>query len=281
MKSLKKSPIGLYEKALPSTYSWEERFSSAKQAGFDFMEISIDENPERIERLNWNSEKRKELKALSLSYDIPILTMCLSGNRKYPLGSADESIRRQGVNLVKRAIQFSVDIGIRIIQIAAYDEYYGRSTKETRKLFLESMDECVDFASKVGVTLALETMDSEFMNSIAKAKSIVDLIGSPWLQIYPDIGNLSAWDQDIDNEFRLGSQHIVSIHLKDTLVGQYRRVPFGEGLVDFHSFFQVLKKLKYRGPFVVEMWSDDLPEAEQNVENAIEFVRKRIEGGEE
>ena len=273
-------PIGLYEKALPSTYSWEERFLSAKHAGFDFMEISIDENPERIERLNWDAEKRKELKSLSLSCGVPILTMCLSGNRKYPLGSADEEIRRKGIELVKKAIQFSVDIGIRIVQIAAYDEYYGESTKETRKLFLESMDECVDYASQRGVTLALETMDSEFVNSIAKAKNIIDLIGSPWLQIYPDIGNLSAWDQDIENDFRLGSNHIVSIHLKDTLVGQYRRVPFGSGLVDFKGFFDILKNMRYRGPFVVEMWSDDLPEAEQKVEDAIDFLRKRLEGGE-
>jgi L-ribulose-5-phosphate 3-epimerase UlaE len=46
--SMFKMPIGLYEKALPAELSWEERLAAAGQAGYDFVEISIDESDERL-----------------------------------------------------------------------------------------------------------------------------------------------------------------------------------------------------------------------------------------
>ena len=41
--------LGLYEKAMPPTLSWEERLKTARDLGFDFVEISIDETDERME----------------------------------------------------------------------------------------------------------------------------------------------------------------------------------------------------------------------------------------
>ena len=48
-----KMPVGLYEKALPDELSWEERLEAAGRAGYDFVEISIDESDERLARLDW------------------------------------------------------------------------------------------------------------------------------------------------------------------------------------------------------------------------------------
>ena len=40
---MKQYAIGLYEKAMPPTLSWREKLAFAKEAGYDFVEISIDE----------------------------------------------------------------------------------------------------------------------------------------------------------------------------------------------------------------------------------------------
>jgi L-ribulose-5-phosphate 3-epimerase len=45
-------PVGLYEKALPVGSSWEERLVSAAKAGYDFIDISIDESAMRLARLD-------------------------------------------------------------------------------------------------------------------------------------------------------------------------------------------------------------------------------------
>jgi hypothetical protein len=47
-----KMPIGLFEKALPDELSWEERLTAVDQAGYDFVEISIDESNERLSQLD-------------------------------------------------------------------------------------------------------------------------------------------------------------------------------------------------------------------------------------
>ena len=50
--------LGLYEKALPPEMNWEERLQTAKILGYDYMEISIDETDERINRLYWNEQQK-------------------------------------------------------------------------------------------------------------------------------------------------------------------------------------------------------------------------------
>ena len=54
-------PIGIYEKATPKHFSWPERLAFAKELGFDFVEMSVDESDERLARLSWSKEQRLEL----------------------------------------------------------------------------------------------------------------------------------------------------------------------------------------------------------------------------
>ena len=61
--------------------------------------------------------------------------MCLSAHRKYPLGSRDPEIRRQGQEILYKAIEFAVDIGLRVVQVMAYDVFYEPSDEETRANF--------------------------------------------------------------------------------------------------------------------------------------------------
>jgi L-ribulose-5-phosphate 3-epimerase UlaE len=94
------------------------------------------------------------------------------------------------------------------------------------------------------------------MDSIEKALQFVREADTPWLQMYPDIGNLAASEKDVPGELRAGGRHIVGVHLKDTRIQEFRRVPFGEGCVDFDAAFKALEEIDFKGPFVVEMWNE-------------------------
>ena len=124
--------------------------------------------------------------------------------------------------------------------------------------------------------LALETMENDLMDSISKAKCYVDSIQSPWLKIYPDLGNLCATGQDIEQEFVRGMQDIVAIHLKDTLPGIVRDIAFGDGNVDFVSFFRLLEKEQYSGLFVTEMWTDETKQSIEAARAARAFIADKI-----
>ena len=183
---MKKFEIGLYEKSMPNSLTFKEKLLCTKECGFDFLEISIDETDEKLSRLDMDKSDRLSLINDMYESGIYIRTMCLSGHRKYPLGSINEKIREKSLNIMQKAINLADDLGIRIIQLAGYDVYYEDSTEETKKYFEKNLRKCVDMASEKGIILAFETMETEFMNTIQKAMYYVNKIDSPYLQVYPD-----------------------------------------------------------------------------------------------
>ena len=67
--------LGIYEKALPKDISWFERLTLAKELGFDFVEMSVDETDERIARLDWTKVERKKVRDAIFELDMPILSI--------------------------------------------------------------------------------------------------------------------------------------------------------------------------------------------------------------
>lgn len=277
--------LGLYEKALPKSMSWMEKLVTAKQLGFDFVEISVDESEERLSRLDWSMQQRAELSKIIESVQVPILSMCFSGHRKYPLGSRDPLVRQTSLELMEKAVDFAAGMGIRVIQLAGYDVFYELPGADTRELFIEGLRRAAGMAARRQVMLAIEIMDTPFINSIQKYLEFDRLVASPWLTVYPDIGNLSAWRNDVGAELTQGISRIVGVHVKETkqvselFSGQFRDVPFGEGDVDFVSTFRTLKQLDYQGPFVIEMWGDSLPDPLAEIARSRRFVCDKLKLG--
>lgn len=281
MYDLHKNPIGIYEKALPNSFSWEEKFRAAKQAGFDYMEISVDESDERLARLDWSDAEIENLRSLMQSEGISFPTMCLSGHRRYPFGSKNPETRRRAMEIMEKGIRLAVKLGIRCIQLATYDVYYEESDEETKAFFLEGMKEAVAMASRAGVILAMEIMDTEFVGTIVRAMHYLKEIPSPYFKIYPDMGNLSNFSRDVLGELELGIAETVSIHVKETKPGVFKEVPFGEGQVQFTEIFKKLKELNYQGMFLIEMWADNsivqsVEQASQKISEAYRFVTEKM-----
>jgi L-ribulose-5-phosphate 3-epimerase len=275
--------IGLYEKALPAEYSWNKRLFTAKELGFDYMEISIDETDERINRLYWDKSQRMELLLTCKVLDMPIQSMCLSTHRRFPFGSADKKLREKAYELMERAIEFAKDLGISVIQLAGYDVYYESSTQSSVEAFMEGMKWSAKLAEQHQIMLAMEIMDTPFMNSITKHLFYEQEIKSPWFKVYPDLGNLTAWGNDVEMELENGIASIVAVHIKETKAvtdnfpGQFKCVPFGSGNVDFVKCFAKLEQLNYRGPYLIEMWSNPKENDEDAVGEALGFIQQKYD----
>ena len=251
-----KIPVGLYEKALPASLCWEERLVTAGQAGYDFVEISIDESDERLGRLDWTSSERAELRRAIADSGVKIMSMCLSGHRKYPLGSHMAEVRQQGQEILRKAIEFAGDVGLRVVQVMAYDVFYETSDDGTRAYFLEGLEYGTRWAAQSGVMLGLENLDTPFVDSIDKALTVIHEIDSPWLHLYPDIGNLAAAGYCPPTEVNLAKGQLLGIHVKDSLPRVIRGVPFGDGIVPFQETFRALVKMGFWGLIGVEMWGN-------------------------
>lgn len=259
----KKYHIGLYEKAMPSALNWEEKLQCARDCGYDFVEISIDETDARLARLEWTAQERAQLRETMQKIGVPIRSMCLSGHRKYPFGASDPAVRRRSLEIMEKAIQLSDDLGIRVIQLAGYDVYYEEGSEQTRKDFADNLKKAVEMAAVHGVVLGFETMETEFMNTVAKSMKYVSLIDNPYLGVYPDVGNLTnaakTYGTSVLDDLETGRGHLVAIHLKETVPGKFREIPFLTGHVDFPAVIRKGWQLGVRR-FVTEMWDTGKPE---------------------
>ncbi|HHY82795.1 MAG TPA: L-ribulose-5-phosphate 3-epimerase [Clostridiales bacterium] len=225
--------LGLYEKALPNDMTIAEKLTIAKRVGFDFMEISIDESAEKLARLNYSQSQKKELCRTIADIGLPVKSICLSALRKYPLGSKEPAIVSRSFEIIDQAIDLGCELGVRTIQLAGYDVYYEISTDESRKRYVNNLHNVVCMAAKAEMMLGFETMETEFMDTIQKAMVYINEIRSPYLQIYPDTGNLTnamkKYDGDFVMDAQAGQGHILAAHLKETMPGHYRNIPFGSG----------------------------------------------------
>lgn len=252
--------LGLYEKAMPGTMTIGEKLECAKECGYDYVELSVDETEEKLARLDWTKEERLALVKEMYRVGLPLRSMCLSGHRKYPFGAKDPEVRKRGMEIMKKAIDLADDLGIRTIQLAGYDAYYEKDQWEgSRQAFLENLTKATEMAAAKGISMGFETMETPFMNTVWKSMFYVNHIDNPWLGVYPDCGNLTnaavADGSSVTDDLYSGRGHVIAMHLKATKPGLFRDMVFDDPTshVDFEADIARAWSLGVRR-YVTEMW---------------------------
>ncbi len=275
--------LGMYEKAMPADLTWEEKLTACRKGGFDWVEISIDETDEKISRLYWSDREKNELVRAIKETGTPIYTMCFSAQRKYSLGSLGKEKHEKAMEIMEKAVDFAAYTGIRIIQLAGYDCYYEEANTETRDAFITNLKKAAETAARKGVLLGFETMmDRDFIDTVEKGMAYVNLVGSPYLGMYPDIGNLAGarhdfgYEKSVNDDLMTGAGHIFACHLKETKPKTDRSVPWGTGLTDYEANLRVLKKLGVR-MFNGEFWNDHPERWEENLRESSTFLREKLD----
>jgi L-ribulose-5-phosphate 3-epimerase UlaE len=123
--------------------------------------------------------------------------------------------------------------------------------------------------------LGLENLDTPFVDGIGKGLAIIREIDSPWLRLYPDIGNLAAAGYCPPDEVLMAKGQLVGIHVKDALPRVIRGVPFGQGIVPFQDTFRALVQTGFWGLLGVEMWGQ--MHADQDPIASVAAARKFVD----
>ena len=265
---MKKYEIGLYEKAIRSTLTWKEKLQCAKECGYDYLEISIDATEEKINRIYMDTEEKREIMEAIFDTGIPIGSMSVSALTKYALGDPDQAVRGRGMEIAEKSIQLASALGVRTVMIPGYDIYYGESTIETKRYFLENIRKIAEIAEREGILVGFETMENNFMNTTGKAVQYVNMVDSAYLKIYPDAGNITnaavANRHDVCEDLSLGKGKLIALHLKETKPDVYREVPFLTGHVEFERIINTAWKLGVRR-YVTELWDVGQPQWKEDI----------------
>ncbi|QTX05761.1 L-ribulose-5-phosphate 3-epimerase [Agromyces archimandritae] len=266
--------LGIYEKALPWRGDWDTLFSDARRAGFSFVDLSVDETPARRARLDWSPETRSAVRDAAARQGVRLGGLCLSVHRAIGPGAADAQTRAEADRIFTQGIGLCRDLGIPVLQVAGYYAYYEPADDGQRDRYVASLRRAASIAARAGVLLGIENVDGSDVTSVSRGMNIVREIDSPWVQLYPDIGNIAEQQLDELEELRSGEGHMLAIHIKDVRVGEPRRVPLGEGIADFSRAFGELSRQGWSGRMMIEMWNDDAPDSVERCVHARTIVER-------
>jgi sugar phosphate isomerase/epimerase len=139
---------------------------------------------------------------------------------------------------------------------------------------LMSMREAVRAAEECRVTLAFEPEVANVVDSAAKARRLIDEIGSPYLKVTMDpanifhTGELARLHEMVEEAFALLGKHIALAHAKDLdHDGEAGHQPAGHGLLDYQQYMTLLQSSGYDGGVVLHGLS------EQQIDSCLAFVR--------
>lgn len=268
--------LGMYEKAMPDDMPLQEKLQMAKECGFDHVEFCVDLKEERANRLNWTKEERAYWRNLSSGMGVAFTTFSLSLLRKNPLGVLDERRNQESFWVLEEGCRLAFDLGSRVLLINGYDVYDEPSTDETVARFYENLTKAVDLCARYGMVVGIENAEKPFCRTIADAVNICKRVPSPFLRVYGDIGNeTNSWDGDGKKTVAgllEGEGYITSLHLKDSLPGEYRLKDYGSGHVDFAACIEAAKKMHIH-LFTAEIFCDSSRDYIAYAKYVSEFLR--------
>ena len=278
--------LGIYEKALRSGplavsgsrvdgEAWRTFLDQVPRAGFSFLDLSIDESPEREARLDWDAGQCRTVRRAAEAAGTFIGGICLSLHRRIAPGSADPDVRRRAREVMARGLRVCHDLGVPVIQLAGYYCYYEDPNPDAERWYAQLLADAVPLAARLGVVMGIENVDGDDVTSLTKAMEFVDAVDSPYLQLYPDLGNIAEQGLDPGVELTAGEGHMVAMHAKDVRPGEPRRVEMGTGIVDWDRSFALLTAQDWSGRLMIEMWNDDAPDSLSRCTAARAFIEDR------
>jgi sugar phosphate isomerase/epimerase len=153
--------------------------------------------------------------------------------------------RDQEIANVKRWIEYADLMDAPVIRIFSGGAKMGQTVEEARKLAIEAIEECCDYAGKYGVFLALENHGG----IVAEADgvlAIVKAVKSPWFGVNLDSGNFRT--ADVYGDLAKIAPYSINVQVKINIH------PAGkpDEPSDFKRLGQILKSAGYRGYIALE-----------------------------
>ena len=160
--------------------------------------------------------------------------------------------------------------------VNGYDVYGEPSTPETVARFYENLPKAIEICAYHGVILGIENAEMPFCSTISDAVGYCRRVPSPYFRVYGDIGNTTnAFDGDADRaeaDILSGRGYVTSLHLKDSLPGEYRFRNYGEGHVDFRRCIAAARAIGVH-LFTAEIFCDPARDYTAYVREVAAFLR--------
>ncbi len=238
-----------------------ESFALAADAGFDGVEVALDEDAGEI-TLTSTEKELLEVKRQAKESGIELYSVASGLYWNYFLNDADETIRTKAQDIVRKQLETAAILGCDSIlvipgcvnaefaapgKVMDYETCYNRS--------LESIMKVKKYAEEYKVNIGLENVWNKFLLSPMEMKDFIDKVDSDYVGSYLDIGNTLA-NGFPEHWISTLNKRIKKVHFKDYRLeagGLHGFVDLLAGDVNYPAVMKELEKIGYDGWVSAEM----------------------------
>jgi hexulose-6-phosphate isomerase len=236
---------------LPKDRPYAERFTMAREAGFDAIEMQTISKP----------EEAAEIREASQKTGLRIHSVMNMDHWRLPLSSADPDVVSRSVQGMETSLKNAALWGAETVLLVpavvdaqtSYRDAYTRSQRVIRERLIPA-------ARDAKVVIAVEEVWNKFLLSPLEFAKYVDEFESPFVRAYFDVGNVVLYGFPQDWIRTLGPR-IAKLHLKDFHLdrreGRFTWNAIGEGDIDWPEVRKALSDVGYKGYATTEVNGGD------------------------
>lgn len=210
----------------------------------------------------------------------------LSGT--YNMIDPDPARREAGAQALDRLIAAAPRFGTKVVTLCTgsrdpesmWTRHADSDTPEAWADLLVTVERAVKTAEASGIVLGVETEVGNSVNTVVKARRLLDTIGSSSLKIIMDganifqKGELPRMREKLDEAFELLGNDIVLAHAKDLdRDGEAGHVAAGHGKLDYPYYLRLLAASGYDGAIILHALRPD------QAADRLNFVRRNAPAG--
>jgi len=224
---------------------WADEFELAAQAGLDCIEWIYDLYGADVNPLATDSGLEK-LRDLSVKHKIQIQSICADYFMDKPLVRASQAELEERLNTFHWLLERGRVIGINRMVLPFVDASRIDTQDEFEEVVM-LLQRVLEETGETGIEIHLET--SLAPNRFAE---LLSRLPEPRLKVNYDSGNSSSLGYAPRDEFAAYGERVGSVHIKDRLLGA-STVPLGSGDADFPALAEGLRKVAYKGDFILQV----------------------------
>ena len=245
----------------------EEVFDAVAAAGLECVQFNLESAglipmPEALP-----AGLTDRIREAAASRGIAIASVQGTFNMSHP----DPEFRRDGLQRLQEIASACERLDTQVIAICIgsrnphnmWGHHPDNGTPQAWQDMTACVREAVEIARQAGVTLALEPEVTNVVDSAAKARRLLDEIGSPHLKITMDganlfhAGELPRMAEVLGDAFDLVGRDIILAHAKDLSAdGEAGHEAAGHGLLDYDRFLGLLHSHGFSGPLLLHGLSE-------------------------
>lgn len=224
--------------------SWKDEFEIARGCGLGFVDWLFTADPCHQNPI-WSDRGLADIHAVIAATGVGVRSLCADYFIAHPFVRVPDEARIDSARILSRLILQSVQVGVAVVVLPLLEGGEIRDAAELR-LVRASLDEALDIAAKVSVTVALEA-DLPGVT----LTSLFDVAPHPALGVCYDTGNAAVRGLDVTADLALLGRRLSIVHLKDR---DHRgaSVELGSGAADLPEFFKAAAHTAFCGPLVLE-----------------------------